>query len=134
LVFVDKSGCDKRAGFRRTGWSLGVTPVQISKFQRDKRYQILPAYAQDRMVLRRVFQGSTDVDVFEDFVEQLLQHCNPWPEPKSVLVIDNASFHRTMKIEQIYTDSVVKLIYLPPYSPDLNPIEEFFPELKQFIN
>ena len=73
LVFVDESGCDKRAGFRRTGWShLGVTPVQVSKFQRDKRYRILPAYAQDGIVLRRVFQGSTDADVFEDFIEQLL--------------------------------------------------------------
>ena len=43
LVFVDESGCDKRVGHRRTGWSpLGVTPVQVSKFHRGQRYQILP--------------------------------------------------------------------------------------------
>jgi hypothetical protein len=48
LVYVDESGCDKRIGSRRTGWSpLGVTPVQVSKFHRDQRYQILPAYAQN---------------------------------------------------------------------------------------
>ena len=36
-VFVDESGCDKRSGFRRMGWSsLGVTPVQIARFQREK--------------------------------------------------------------------------------------------------
>lgn len=134
LVFVDESGCDKRAGFRRTGWSpLGVTPVQISKFHRDRRYQILPAYAQEGIVLRRVFQGATDANVFEDFIEQLLQHCNRWPGPKSVLIMDNASFHRTENIQRMCFDSGVKLIYLPPYSPDLNPIEEFFSELKQFI-
>lgn len=52
LVFVDESGCDKRAGFRRTGWSpFGVAPVQVSKFHRDKRYQILPAYTQDGIML-----------------------------------------------------------------------------------
>ena len=46
LVYVDESGCDKRTGFRRTGWSpLGVTPIQVSKFHRGQRYQILPAYA-----------------------------------------------------------------------------------------
>lgn len=134
LVFVDESGCDKRAGFRRTCWSpLGVTPVQISKFHRDERYQILPAYAQDGIVPRRVFQGSTDAEVFEDFIEQLLQHCNRWPAPKFVLVMDNASFHRTVRIKQMCSDAGVELIYLPPYSPDLNPIEEFFSELKQFI-
>lgn len=38
-IFVDESGCDKRIGFRRTGWSpLGVTPVQIARFQREQRY------------------------------------------------------------------------------------------------
>ena len=70
LVYVDESGCDKRIGFRRTGWSpLGLTPLQVSKFHRDQRYQILPAYAQHGIVLSRVFQGSTDAAVFEDFIE-----------------------------------------------------------------
>jgi transposase len=50
-VFVDESGCDKRIGFRRTGWSpLGVTPIQVARFQREQRYQILPAYTQDGVV------------------------------------------------------------------------------------
>ena len=134
LVYVDESGCDKRVGFRRTGWSpLGVAPVQVSQFHRDERYQILPAYAQDGVVLSRVFRGSTDAAMFEDFVDQLLQHCGKWPEPKSVLVMDNASFHHSERITQMCVDAGVKLLYLPPYSPDLNPIEEFFAELKGFI-
>jgi hypothetical protein len=56
LVYGDESGCDKRIGFRRTGWSpLGLTPLQVSKFHRDQRWQILPAYAQDGVVLSGVF-------------------------------------------------------------------------------
>jgi transposase len=134
LVFIDESGCDKRIGFRRTGWSpLGVAPVQVAKFHRDQRYQILPAYTQDGVLFSSVFQGSTDSAVFEDYVEQLLLHCGRWPEPKSVLVMDNASFHRTERLEQMCYEAGVKLMYLPPYSPDLNPIEEFFAELKAFI-
>ena len=50
-----------------------------------------------------------------------------------MLVIDNASFHRTKRIAQMCADTGVKLMYLPPYSPDLNPIEEFFAKLKAFI-
>lgn len=92
LVFVDESGCDKRIGFRRTGWSpIGVMPVQIAKFQCEQRYQILPAYIQDGVILVRVFQGFTDGTLFEDFIEQILPLCGRWPEPKSVLVMDNAS-------------------------------------------
>lgn len=134
LVFVDESGCDKRIGFRRTGWApLGVTPVQISKFHRGQRYQILPAYAQDGIMMARIFKGSTDAEFFEDFIKQLLQHCGRWPEPKSVLVMDNASFHHSERVKQLCSDAGVKLLYLPPYSPDFNPIEEFFAELKAYI-
>lgn len=99
LVYIDESGCDRRVGFRRTGWSpLGVSPVQIARFHRGRRYQILPAYAQGGIVLTQVFQGSTDSIVFEQFIEQLLPHCGKWPEPKSVLIMDNVSFHRSDRL------------------------------------
>jgi hypothetical protein len=49
--------------------------VQVSRFQREKRYQILPAYTQDGVLLAHVFQGSTDATVFEEFIEQLLPLC-----------------------------------------------------------
>jgi transposase len=105
----------------------------VAKFHRDRRYQILPAYTQDGILLSRVYYSLTDSAVFEDYIEQLLPYCGRWPEPKSVLVMDNASFHHTERLEQMCCDAGVKLMYLPPYSPDLNPIEEFFSELKAFI-
>jgi transposase len=71
--------------------------------------------------------------VFEDFIEQLLHHYRPYPELNSVLIMDNASFHHGERIEQLCREAGVKLLYLPRYSPDLNPIEEFFAELKAFI-
>ncbi|TPR10100.1 RNase H family protein [Aspergillus niger] len=134
LVFVDESGCDKRIGFRRTGWApSGIAPVQVSRFHRDKRYQILPAYSQDGVVLFRIFNGTTDAVVFEEFIEDLLRYCRKYPEERSVLVMDNAAFHHSERVEQLCSEKGVKLIFLPPYSPDLNPIEEFFAELKAFI-
>jgi transposase len=133
-VFVDESGCDKRAGYRRWGWSpKGCYPVQVTKFSRGKRWHILPAYAQDGIVLRRVYQGSTDSEVFEDFIAQLLHHCGRYPEPKSVIVMDNASWHHSEKIIQMCRDAGVVVEFLSPYSPDFNPIEEHFGVLKRFI-
>jgi transposase len=87
----------------------------------------------DGVIFSQIFQGTTDGEVFERFIEQLLPLCGRWPEPKSVLVIDNVSFHYTEYIRQMCADARVKLVYLPPYSLDLNPIEEFFAELKAFI-
>lgn len=52
LAFFDESRCDKQIGCRQTGWSpLGMTPVQLPKFHQGQHYQILPAYAQDGIIL-----------------------------------------------------------------------------------
>lgn len=134
FVFIDESGCDKKAGERRMGWApSGKTPVKINALNRDKRYQILPAYTVDGILLARIYTGSTDAAWFEDFVEQLLHHCGKWPEPRSVLVMDNASWHNKERLERLCADAGVKLLFLPPYSPDFNPIEEFFSEFKSYI-
>lgn len=134
LIFVDESGCDKKAGQRRMGWSpLGSTPVKVDELNRDVRYQILPAYNVKGILLSRIYTGSTDAAWFEDFVHQLLRHCRPWPGPRSVLVMDNASWHNKESIERICAVRGVKVLFLPPYSPDFNPIEEFFAELKAYI-
>lgn len=86
-VFLwEESGCDKRVGFRRTGWSpLGIAPVQLSQFHRDQRYQILPAYSQDGVVLSRIFNGTTDAVVFEEFIKDLLPRCGKYPAEKLCL-------------------------------------------------
>jgi transposase len=90
----------------------------------------LPAYWKDGILLARVYPEATNGEIFADFIHELLHHCGKWPEPKSVLIMDNASFHRTDEVKHLCADAGVKLIFLPPYSPDLNPIEEFFAQLK----
>ncbi|KAM5528950.1 hypothetical protein FOXYSP1_16794 [Fusarium oxysporum f. sp. phaseoli] len=134
MIFIDELGADRRVGCRNKGWApSGVTPIQVGRFNREQRYQILAAYTQDGIELARVYPGSTDAALFKDFIEQLLHGCGRWPQPKSVLIMDNASFHHNDELEPICADAGVELLYLPPYSPDFNPIEEYFAELKNFI-
>jgi transposase len=81
-----------------------------------------------------VYEGSTDTEIFENFVQELFPYCGKCPAQKSVLIMDNASFHRSDKIQQMCDDAGVVLLYLPPYSYDFNPIEGMFGELKTYIN
>lgn len=130
-VFVDESGINPPDALRRKGWAkAGVTPVLTAKFQRENRVQILSAYTQKGIKLSRVFTGSTDKQLFEDFIEQLLCHCGRWPEPESVLIMDNASFHFSDKIEAMCRERGVRLFMTAPYTPRTNPIEEHFGVLK----
>lgn len=52
--------------------------------------------------------------------EQFLQQCGRWPEPMSVLIMDNVSFHHTERVKDLCSTARVKLAYLPLYSPGLN--------------
>jgi transposase len=133
LVFIDESRVDGSIRIHRKGWApRGKRPRQIKRFHRGQRFQILPAYIQDGVIHFRVYEGSTDTEIFENFVEELLPYYGRWPAPKSVLIMDNASFHRSDKIQQM-CDAGVVLLYLPPYSYDFNPIEKMFRELKTYI-
>ena len=51
----------------------------------------------------------------------------------SVVVLDNASIHHVSEVEHLIESTGALLIYLPPYSPDLNPIEECFSKVKSFL-
>jgi len=57
-----------------------------------------------------VFRSSTDAAMFEDFVDELLCHCGKWPELRSVLVTDSASFRHSEQISQMCADTGVKLV------------------------
>ncbi|KAF0643862.1 hypothetical protein FPSE5266_07146 [Fusarium pseudograminearum] len=134
MIFIDESGADRCVCYCNKGWALsGVIPVQVSRLNREQRYQILAAYTQEGIELACVYPGSTDAALFKDFIEQLLYGCGRWPQPKSVLIMDNASFHHKDELESMCAEAGVELLYLPPYSPDFNPIEEYFAELENFI-
>ncbi|KAF7564288.1 uncharacterized protein PtrM4_153110 [Pyrenophora tritici-repentis] len=64
---------------------------------------------------------------------QVLPFCNPHPGPASVIVLDNASIHRSERVRVLCQSAGVLLEYLPPYSPDFNPIEKSFKQLKGWM-
>ena len=57
----------------------------------------------------------------------------PYPNPKSIIVMDNCSIHHVDYVRDFITDSGILLMFLPPYSPDLNPIESVFGFLKGYL-
>ena len=74
------------------------------------------------------YTGSTNAELFETWFEQVLLPCLP---EDTVIVMDNASFHRKKQLFEIADRFGFTLIFLPPYSPELNPIEKFWAWLKK---
>ena len=73
------------------------------------------------------FQGTCDTKLFNVWLEQVLI---PELEPGQVLILDNASFHKSAESKKLIEAARCKLMFLPPYSPDLNPIEKYWANMK----
>jgi transposase len=72
-----------------------------------------------------MFEGYCDSKLFEAYLEKFLI---PSLSPGKIIIADNASFHKSMRSRKMIEEAGCQLIFLPPYSPDLNPIEhEWFP-------
>jgi transposase len=107
---------------------------QSRPIQRSERWSILPALTIDGYLDYIIHQGAITADLFIEFVEErVLPHCSPYPGPRSVLILDNASIHKNPRLQQLCDNAGVLLKFLPPYSPDYNPIEATFKNLKAWI-
>ena len=73
------------------------------------------------------YRGYCNTEVILSWVEQVLV---PELEVGDVVIWDNASFHKSPKIKALIEEAGCELLFLPPYSPDLNPIEHFWAVLK----
>jgi len=84
----------------------------------------------DGVVAPLVLDGPINAAAFEAYVEQFLA---PTLQPGDIVVMDNLSSHKGPKVRALIEAVGAKLLYLPPYSPDFNPIEKLFSKLKALL-
>jgi hypothetical protein len=96
LIFVDENAANEHIKDRKYGWlKRGVDAVKYRPAKRSERWSILPAYSLDGLFAHVIYQGSINRDIFEQFIEtQVIPATTPWPGPRSILVMDNASIYR----------------------------------------
>lgn len=80
------------------------------------------------MIAPYVFEGYTDAKRFNGWLEKCLL---PELRPGQVIIMDNAAFHKSKKTKELIESASCRLLFQPPYSPDLNPIEQQWAVLKR---
>jgi len=95
-----------------------------------KTITFVGALRSDRMTAPAVFDGPMDGDCFLAYVEQVLA---PALLPGDIVVMDNLPSHKVAGIREAIEVTGAMLQYLPPYSPDLNPIEQAIAKLKSYL-
>lgn len=130
LIFVDESGANKalcpRYGYAPRGErSHGQAPRN-----RGRNTSILAAMSHQGLVGTMLVEGSTNKEVFWTYLERVL--C-PALRPGQTVVMDNLAVHKNEAVRQKIEDCGARLLFLPAYSPDFNPIEHAFAKLKAFL-
>ncbi len=137
LVWVDETGSDKRDHIRKYGYALRGQPAVYHRFlHRGKRISAIAALACDGVLAVDFHKGTVDGDKFADFVRgSLIPHMQSYDgyASKSIVILDNCTVHHTEEVTELFHSAGIVVIFLPPYSPDFNPIEASFGYVKSYL-
>jgi len=129
IVYLDETGFERQEG-RSYAWSPAGQKVygEISGIRRQ-RTSLIGGYLDRKLIAPLLFQGTCNTQVFNAWLQETLL---PVLKPGTLLVLDNASFHRSEQTQRLVKQAGCQLLFLPPYSPHLNPIEKLWANLKRF--
>jgi transposase len=130
LVFIDETWA-KTNMTRLGGWALrGRRLVAKVPQGRWSTLTFLAALRHDRIEAPCVIDGPINGELFLAYVEQILV---PTLKPGDIVIIDNLGSHKGKAVRRAIRAAGARLFFLPPYSPDLNPIEQVFAKLKALL-
>jgi len=130
MIFLDESGVTTEMT-RRYGRTTGGQRVDEGvPAGHWKTLTILGAIRLSGWVATMTIEAATDGDVFLGYVEQVLA---PQLQRGDIVVMDNLAAHKVDGVKELIEARGAELRYLPPYSPDFNPIESCWSKVKQFL-
>ena len=130
LVYIDESGIELTICKDRGWGKKGVKLMGKKSGKYYERTNIIAGYVNNKSIAPMVFNGTCNTNLFETWVEEVLIK---ELKPRQYVVMDNAAFHKSRKAKELIESVGCKVIFLPPYSPDLNPIEKFWANMKRWI-
>ena len=129
LVFLDETGFNQHT-CRTYGYSVVNTPAFINvPANRGINRSVMCAISKNGIVAFEIRTGAFNSNFFVDYIETKLApyfHANP----RKILILDNARIHKTEEVESALRRNGIVFKFTTPYSPELNPIEEFFSMIK----
>ena len=130
LVFIDETSLNTKL-VKTSGWApVGERLVDHAPFGHWNTQTFIAALRHDRLTAPWVIKGAINRKLFDAYVETQLA---PTLKSGDVVILDNLSSHKSAHAAQVLKSVGAWFLFLPPYSPDLNPIEMAFSKLKTLI-
>ena len=130
LIFLDESGANLRMGPLYGRAQGGKRVIAAVPFNRGNRFTMLGAINFTKVGAALYCEWAADGEIFLNFITRCL--C-PILEKRHFVIMDNVAFHRVCGVKEVIESTGAKLIYLLPYSPDLNLIEQMWGKIKSCL-
>lgn len=130
LIFIDETGINLALARTYARSLEGMRAYAARPYRRGQNVSLIGALSLKGLLGAMTVKGGTNGDVFRAFVEQILVPCL-WTG--AVVVMDNLSAHKVKGIQETIEAAGAKIVYLSPYSPDFNPIENLWSFLKEYL-
>ena len=130
LYFIDESGTHLGLTRLYGRAAPGERVVEATPGYSGPHYTVIAALSLQGVSAPFVFEGNTNAPAFETYVAALLV---PQLRPKDIVILDNLSAHKTDVIRTLIEACGATVEFLPPYSPDLNPIEKCWSKVKAWL-
>jgi len=128
IVYIDESGFEDEC-FRDSAWAAKGKKVYGDRSgKRKSRTSLLLAQTGLKRFAPFLFDGTCNTAVFNTWVKHCLV---PELKPNQTVVMDNAAIHKSHETQHLLQQAGCRVLFLPPYSPDFNPIEKTFGVLKR---
>ena len=130
FIILDESGANLSMT-REYGRSVGGQRLHCPRpYLRGSHYSIMSAISPNKVVASLYCEGAVNGDIFTSFIEECLV---PELTLGNKVVMDNVSFHKVASVEKLIKQTGAQILYLPPYSPDLSPIELMWSKIKALL-
>jgi transposase len=127
LIFLDESGANlQMAQLYGRGYG-GERVATAIPFNRGNRLTMLSAISFEKVEAALYGEWAVDGEIFLNFITKSLR---PVLKGRHVVIMDNVAFHQVNGVMEAIESTGARLVYLPPYSPDLNPIEQMWGKIK----
>jgi transposase len=130
LVFIDEFGAATNMNRTHGRGPRGKRVVCKTPHGHWKTLSTIAAMTIEGMITASTFEGATNADAFEGFVEQFLI---PKLKPGQIVVLDNLQAHKSLQVAALIESAGARVLLLPAYSPDFNPIEMAISKVKSFL-
>jgi len=127
LIFLDEFGVHLAMTRSHARAPVGQRAVVSEPFNPGTKLSVISALSLAGIEAPMLIEGAFNAEIFELYVKQMLLPCL---RPGAILILDNIKFHYSPKALALIEAAGVKVLYLPAYSPDFNPIEECISKIK----